>query len=245
VEWLYETMTAGIPMSMAVGAYVLYQHAHRHGRRTPLRILLPWIANHVWYLLMAMIPAAAPAVQVAHALQYLPFVTRVEMNRASERAPGEVTRSALKKATGYLLAGGIGFFVLPHWMNPRALPLWVEFEPATIAACAVPLAVVLIFFARRGSAAFMTIHVLSLAIVLLVSGGFAYWFAAPALGLFAVEVFSVDEAMLRTGTTVGAFLGLHHYITDGVLWKLRDPDVRRQLFAHIPHEPAMNPKSTA
>jgi hypothetical protein len=72
----------------------------------------------------------------------------------------------------------------------------------------------------------------------LVAGGFAYWFLAPAAGLFAVVVFGVDEAMLRTGTIVGAFLGLHHYITDGVLWKLRNPDVRRQLFAHLPRPEA-------
>ena len=55
-----------------------------------------------------------------------------------------------------------------------------------------------------------------------------------ATALFAVEVLGADADLLRLGTTVSAFLSLHHYITDGVLWKLRSPDVRRQLFAHLP-----------
>ena len=57
---------------------------------------------------------------------------------------------------------------------------------------------------------------------------------SPATALFAVEVLGADADLLRLGTTVSAFLSLHHYITDGVLWKLRSPDVRRQLFAHLP-----------
>jgi hypothetical protein len=31
-----------------------------------------------------------------------------------------------------------------------------------------------------------------------------------------------------------AFINIHHYFTDGVLWKLRNPEVQRQLFAHVP-----------
>ncbi|MFK7896696.1 MAG: hypothetical protein AB8G23_12720 [Myxococcota bacterium] len=233
VDFIYETMTAGIPMSMAVGAYVLVQHAQRHGRKTPLRILVPWLANHVWYLLMAMIPAAAPAVQVAHALQYLPFVARVEMNRADAEAAEDVVRWARRKAMAYIAAGALCFFILPHWMNPRRLPLWVELEPATVALVALPLFVLLLVMSRRGGGAAMPVHLLSLAVVLLVAGGLAFWFLAPAAGLLAVEALGVNESMLRTGTTVGAFLGLHHYITDGVLWKLREPHVRKQLFAHL------------
>jgi hypothetical protein len=30
------------------------------------------------------------------------------------------------------------------------------------------------------------------------------------------------------------FINIHHYFTDGVIWKLRNPEVRRELFAHVP-----------
>lgn len=29
------------------------------------------------------------------------------------------------------------------------------------------------------------------------------------------------------------FINIHHYFTDGVLWKIRNPEVRRDLFAHV------------
>ena len=31
-----------------------------------------------------------------------------------------------------------------------------------------------------------------------------------------------------------SFINIHHYFTDQVAWKLRDPSVRRELFAHVP-----------
>lgn len=33
---------------------------------------------------------------------------------------------------------------------------------------------------------------------------------------------------------VGNIVNIHHYFTDGVVWKLRNPAVRRELFAHLP-----------
>ena len=29
------------------------------------------------------------------------------------------------------------------------------------------------------------------------------------------------------------FINLHHYFTDGVAWKLSNPEVRKDLFAHL------------
>jgi len=31
-----------------------------------------------------------------------------------------------------------------------------------------------------------------------------------------------------------AFLNIHHYFTDGVMWKLRNPIARQDLFGHLP-----------
>ena len=29
------------------------------------------------------------------------------------------------------------------------------------------------------------------------------------------------------------FINVHHYFTDGVIWKISNPEVRRDLFAHV------------
>jgi hypothetical protein len=29
------------------------------------------------------------------------------------------------------------------------------------------------------------------------------------------------------------FINVHHYFTDGVIWKISDPEVRKELFAHV------------
>ena len=31
---------------------------------------------------------------------------------------------------------------------------------------------------------------------------------------------------------ISYFIGIHHFFTDGVIWKLRNPDVQEDLFAH-------------
>lgn len=52
----------------------------------------------------------------------------------------------------------------------------------------------------------------------------------------------------RPGEVVGfaflAFLNIHHYFTDGVMWKLRNPAVRQDLFGHLAQEPALAPAAT-
>ena len=35
------------------------------------------------------------------------------------------------------------------------------------------------------------------------------------------------------GFAISAFFNIHHYFTDGVVWKLRDPAVRADLFGHL------------
>jgi len=53
----------------------------------------------------------------------------------------------------------------------------------------------------------------------------------------------------RPGEVVGfaflAFLNIHHYFTDGVMWKLRNPAVRQDLFGHLEQpEPVPVPQTT-
>jgi len=60
--------------------------------------------------------------------------------------------------------------------------------------------------------------------------------AAIALPLGAMAVVT-SWLGSRPGQVVGfaisAFFNIHHYFTDGVVWKLRNPAVREDLFGHL------------
>jgi hypothetical protein len=53
-------------------------------QRWPLRVCVPWLALVAWYLSMAIDPSMLLVIQVAHALQYLAFPIRAELNHASQ-----------------------------------------------------------------------------------------------------------------------------------------------------------------
>jgi hypothetical protein len=65
--------------------------------------------------------------------------------------------------------------------------------------------------------------------------------AGIALPLGAMAVVT-DWIGSRPGEVVGfaisAFFNIHHYFTDGVVWKLRDPAVREDLFGHLRARPS-------
>jgi hypothetical protein len=148
-------------------------HRARTGRFAPLRAWIPWVAIFVWYATMARVGLPALfIVQIAHALQYLIFPLRVEVNRTQRGSPGDAPRElvALHMAAYLvaLLAGSI------------------------VAAIVLPL----------GAMAVVT-----------------NW-----LGSRPGEV---------VGFAISAFFNIHHYFTDGVVWKLRDPAVREDLFGHL------------
>src|SRR2546423_14276538 len=79
-------------------------HRARAGRIAPLRAWIPWIAIFAWYGAMARIGLPALfIVQIAHALQYLIFPFRAEMNR---------TRRAVSAVTGHHAAFQIMIYLL-------------------------------------------------------------------------------------------------------------------------------------
>ena len=46
----------------------------------------------------------------------------------------------------------------------------------------------------------------------------------------------VDKSRLQIATATMMAINIHHYFTDAVIWKIRDPEVRHALFGHL--EPA-------
>lgn len=95
--------------SIFLGAAAYLGILRRTGR-LPLRIVLPWAALHLWYPFWYFVPGGFLFVQLAHALQYLAFPLRVEVNRFADRAPrtdAEKRRRALLVYLGLVVAGAL------------------------------------------------------------------------------------------------------------------------------------------
>ncbi len=225
----YPILTAGIGVSFAIGATGLIRMRRRIGRWPPARILVPWIAIYFWYLLMARYPFAIVLVQLAHAVQYLPFPFRVEFNRARAAAPAPPRRTLLAASGVFALALPL-FFLVPQLFEGFRLPFWIAEQPsAVMGTCAVLLLSAWLLQRLRPVAARM----LSLAVVILVGGCSLFWFLSAFVTQGLVQLLDSTPEKLGTIQAVSAFLNIHHYFTDGVLWKLSNPQVRRDLFAHV------------
>ena len=166
----YLVMSAGTVVALALGAIGLAKMSRRTGTRPPLRAIVAWLALFVWYAVMARDPKAIFWIQIAHALQYLAFPIRVEINRSST-SPGQERRPvALHMALYGVALLGVSI-VVAQVVPGRAMD-----------------AIANLFGEQPGK-------------------------AAPILVLM--------------------FINIHHYFTDGVIWKISNPEVRRELFAHV------------
>jgi hypothetical protein len=169
---LYVGLSILTAVALALGLTGFLLHKRRTGRIAPLRAWIPWIAIFVWYAAMARVGLPALfIVQIAHALQYLIFPFRVELNR---------TRRAVGAGPSQLFA----FQIMVY--------LTVLLVGSIVASILLPL----------GAMAVVT-----------------NW-----LGSRPGQV---------VGFAISAFFNIHHYFTDGVVWKLRDPAVRADLFGHL------------
>jgi len=170
LESLYLIMTVLSSVALAGGIAGLALMRRRTGKLPPAKALIAWGAIFVWYAAMARDPRAIFWVQIAHALQYLIFPVRVEINRTRRNSPAPSR-------------------VVTH------------------------MAVYLI-------------------VLLAVSVAMAVWIPARAMDVVANWLGRRPGEV--TALSVLAFLNIHHYFTDGVMWKLRNPAVREDLFGHLP-----------
>ena len=173
VEPVYQLMSAATVVAFALGVAGLARFRRRTGQLPPAQSLVAWVAIFFWYAALARwgVPALF-LIQLFHAIQYLEFPARVEINRAVRDAAGRVTS---------------------HLVIYVALLL-----------------------------------VASMLVLTLVPG--------PAMSIMA-------NLLGAPSTTVAPvlilyFINIHHYFTDGVVWKISDPEVRKDLFAHVASPPA-------
>ena len=67
--------------SFLAGLWGFFQIAQEHKRRIPAAVWLPWVATYSWYVMVDVYPQSFFLLQIFHALQYLMFPARVEMNQ--------------------------------------------------------------------------------------------------------------------------------------------------------------------
>jgi hypothetical protein len=164
VHALYRVVSAGTIIAFILGAVGLYRLRRRTGKTPPLRAIVAWLAIFAWYALMARDPKAIFWIQMAHALQYLSFPVRVEMNRAEPRSLGR-----------HMLLYGL----------------------------------------------------------LLLAVSVAVGLVVPTALMGAVDKIFNEESGKSASILVLTFINIHHYFTDGVIWKISNPEVRKELFAHV------------
>ena len=170
VRPLYLLISAGTVVALLLGAVGIAKMRRRTGKFPPARALVAWFAIFVWYAVVARDPKALFWVQIAHALQYLAFPIRVEMNRTSRQPAARPHRLAT-----HMIVYGAGL-------------LGVSLLIARVVPASAMSVVGNVFGEEPGR-------------------------AAPILILMIINI--------------------HHYFTDGVIWKISDPEVRGELFAHV------------
>jgi hypothetical protein len=155
-------------VALALGAIGMGKLRRRTGRLPPSRAVVAWAAIFVWYAaLFRWGLAGLFLVQLAHALQYLEFPARVELNRATRRGVG--------KAAAHM-AIYAGVLVLVSFIVTQFVP-------------------------------------------------------GPAMSSLATFVDGERRSVVPV--LILTFINIHHYFTDGVIWKISNPEVRKELFAHV------------
>jgi len=57
--------------------------------------------------------------------------------------------------------------------------------------------------------------------------------AVPASAMSVVGNIFGEEPGRAAPILILMIINIHHYFTDGVIWKISNPEVRRELFAHV------------
>jgi hypothetical protein len=171
VRPLYMLVSAGTLLAFGLGLAGLIRMKRRIGKFPPARALVAWVAIFVWYAVVARDPKALFWIQIAHALQYLAFPIRVEINRT----------------------------VKAHAQGAARLGLHMAIYGAVLLGASYLIAQVV-----------------------------------PASAMSVVGNIFGEEPGKVAPVVILMFINIHHYFTDGVIWKISNPEVRKELFAHVP-----------
>ncbi len=172
IQDLYQgvSMVAAVSCLLGLGAFASIRK--RTGNMPSIRMFVPWLALYLWYAIMAREGVHGLFwVQIFHAIQYLAFPIRVEVNRQNHSKK----RPRLSPIT----------FALLYYLVLVAMTL------------------LLLSGALRGLGDVLSAYV-------------------------GPEV--IGSALV---TTFLSCFNIHHYVIDQVAWKLRNPEVQKDLFSHL------------
>ncbi len=97
----------GVFVAFVLGLWGFRQLSQREGKPIPIRVWLPWVATFSWYIMVDVHPASFFLLQIFHALQYLMFPIRVEMNEYTN--PRHKWRHLLFYYLALVICGYIAF----------------------------------------------------------------------------------------------------------------------------------------
>jgi hypothetical protein len=160
---LIKVLHVAAVFSSGLGAALLWLVSRRIGSILPAAIIVPFISIYIWYAFLWIYPQSLFWVQIFHALQYLAFPARVELNRSTTHVPTATAR----------------------WQHLLTYSLVLTVTSTVVFVCVEG------YLMAPGR------------------GFHPYWFV------------------------IAAIINIHHYFIDGCIWHISNPEVRRDLFAHI------------
>jgi hypothetical protein len=126
--------------TIAAGLVGFNRMAERTGQDIPKRSWIPWVATYSWYFMADFLGAdlfAIAAIQIFHALQYLSFPLRVELNHFSDTHQandGKRYQRTMHMTIYYALLIGLGWLAFKEIGDPGASSNALR---VMIAACVV------------------------------------------------------------------------------------------------------------
>ena len=126
--------------TIAAGLIGFNRLSERVGQPVPKRSWIPWVATYSWYFMADFLGAdlfAIAAIQIFHALQYLSFPLRVELNHFSDahrESKGKGVQRTIHMVIYYALLIGFGWFAFKEIGDPSGSSSALRIM---IAACVV------------------------------------------------------------------------------------------------------------
>lgn len=146
-----------------IGLYI-WNKIYQREKFLDRRVFVVWLSLYTWYFVLFWIPKAYPLIQLSHALQYLMFPLRVELNKR-----------------------------------------FIDFNKSSIGK--------------------QYAWVILYASTLMILGVVLFW---------TPEIVSNHAQPFTFAAMIASLVAIHHYFVDGCIWKISNPEVRKDLFAHIP-----------
>jgi hypothetical protein len=242
LAWHYTGQVWGMMASFAYLGGTGFDPVERRLIRASLRILLVWHVS--WFLNFWLSRTPSPLGGPAETLYQAATVASllaIGLGAAGIfRLRGRLGRFPPLRAIVPWLAifvwyaailrwGLTGLFLvqLAHAVQYLGFPARVEFNRITGAAAGRAIAHMVLYAAGLLAASFL--------VTLLVPG--------PPMALLASSL-GVEPGRVAP-ILLFYFINIHHYFTDGVIWKISNPEVRKELFAHVLPAPASVASGTA